>query len=493
MSDLRSWFSKASSSRHGSLSNSRHELPRWRASSPMVASTIPPPIVQSTYAAHLSHPSQSVVIEKAAPLDDRQLEIEADLQFLLDVQAEELERGRRGGIIDDQTSTGSTTPTAHSGRSTSNRHTMRPARRKPGLRSARKGIYNSILALSAVKDEELQLVDAEIDAKDTTLAQMESWEQKRHGLQEARASVDENEDTVRVQRLRQEATTLQQDINHVEMQLFDMKARQRKLLQKAASVENALQAKSATYTSSLSLLEAEVQTFLASTPVDAMRRHDAETSVWQLPPTRRTLDMARAQHAADREAVLLERRDIEHENEALRQGALMWKEVTTQVGGFEMKMRAEMSNMSASGSAWEDPPQSPDPPTSLRDLLQELQPVLESLEFKFKTAEEKDWRLLIAAIGAELDAFRQGKTILEALLGIKPPEPDLVDADPDEGEGRKVIADEGGGREIHELDKSFGTARPALRSRDSSDTEDTDNDPDPELMFSRRDVNEDDH
>ena len=154
MSNIRSPLSKPSSSKRSFLSNSRHELPRWRSPSPMDESMIPPPIVESMYASPSRTVAQSIFVEKPSPLQDRQSELEADLQFLLDAQAEGLVRGLEGGLPDDQTSTGSTTPTAQSVRSASARRTPNPLRRKPGLRRARKGIFNSILALSTVKDDE---------------------------------------------------------------------------------------------------------------------------------------------------------------------------------------------------------------------------------------------------------------------------------------------------------------------------------------------------
>nr|POE86953.1 hypothetical protein CFP56_63985 [Quercus suber] len=493
-----SWFSKASSARRALLSDSHHELPRWRDPSPMTASIIPAPIVQSTYTATPKAPSTSSVIRKPAPLDDRQRDIEADLQFLLDAQADELERGRHGGVSDEQTSTGSSTPTAQSTGSASHRHPSRPVRSKLGLKGARKGIYHSIVALSLVKDEELQVIDAEVHAKDAALAQIDGWEQKRQGLQDARNTIDEHEDTARVQRLKHEAEDLQQEINQVEMQLSDLKARQRKLLRKAASVENAVQAKLATYTSSLSLLDADVQKFLSSTPSDAIshpRSVDGEASVWQLPLKTRTLDMARAHYMGEREAVLAERKTIAREHAALREGAAMWKEVVIQIGAFEKQMRAAMNEMASPPppNAWDESPpqQHPDPSANLRQLLVQLHAVLASIETKFRAAEEHDWRLLIAAIGAELDAFRQGERILQGLLGVHSSSPDeesdLVDA-PSKDEVEEEEEEEDGGREIHELDKSFETTRPTLKRADSSGTEDTDNDPDPELLFSKGDI-----
>ncbi|KAK4545535.1 hypothetical protein LTR36_002885 [Oleoguttula mirabilis] len=510
MAAFSSWFAKASSSRHGLLADSKQELPRWRSPSPMAASMmIPPPIVQSTYLTSPQATPKSVMLERPSPLQDRQSELEADLQFLLDAQAEGLVKGLEGGATDDQASTGSTTPTAQSVRSASARRATRPVRRKPGLRSVRKGIYNSIVALSAVKDEELRAVDAEALDKEGTLAQIDEWEQKRAGLQEATQRADDGEETVRAQRLRQQTDVLQEEINHVELQLSDMKTRHRKLVRQVAAVENSVQAKLASYTSSLSMLEADVQKFLSVKPADSGSRpqsRDGKASVWQLPPKRRTLEMAREQWDGDRDAVLQQRQSIEHEKTALDQGAAVWKDMVAQVTDFEKRLRTEMAglSMSSSHSAWEDPPpqlHEQDNSVRLKELLAHLDTVLDSLETKYKLAEERDWKLLIAAIGAELDALGQGKAILENVLGVTAPSSSSAGQNGHGQEGREDLvaaetatngsssrADtEDAGDEIHGLDKSFETARPPARRMDSDSETD---DPDPDLLFSRHDLSD---
>jgi len=491
MSSTRSWFSKATASKYGLIADTDHELPRWRSPSPMAASIVPPPIVQSVYADSPKVSLKSVVLipERSSPVDDRQTELEANLQFLLDAQAEGLVQGWESGVTDDHTSTGSTTPTAQSVRNGSARRKAR-ARKKPGLRSARKGIYNSILALSAVKDDQLQEIDIHTRKKEDTLVQIDEWVQKRQGLEAASRHVDESEDAVRAQRLRQEAIVLQQEISVVESQLSDMKARQRKLLRIAENALQSVQAKLASYTSSMSLLEAEVQAFLATRPAESeeiSRPQEAHTSMWKLPAKQRTLDMAREQWTSDRDGIMQQRSSIEHEKAALDAGAAVWKDVVTHVADFEKRMRVGMANLSSSQSALheEPPPLSDGSPERLRELLDNLDTVLEHLERQHKFAEARDWKLLIAAIGAELEALRQGRQILQSVLGIT--------AEPEDHSGSLVDTGEGengcetmtgnGGEAIHELDRSFETAR-----RQKTQVSDSEDDPDPELLFSGHDV-----
>lgn len=445
---------------------------------------IPPPIVHRTHQPTANPVAESAIIEKPSPFEDRQHELEADLQFLLDAQVEGLTRGLEGGSSDDRSSTGSTTPTVQSVRGESTRRRSKPIRRQPGLRSARKGIYNSIIALSTLKDDELRDIDDQIEEHDSTLEQIESWEQKRQGLQEASAKFDSSEQTVRVQRLRQEADVLQGEINQVELQLMEMKSRHRKLLRQAADAENSIQAKLASYTNSLRLLEEDVQKFLSVKPSGSDARpisQDGKQSLWELPSKRRTLEMAKEYWNQQRDFSGHERQQHEQEKAAYVEGAAMWKEVVTEVNGFERQLRTEMASLRPSSpnsqSAWEDQTDTGQGPSDgLKGLLTQIDVVVDSLDKKHETAEERGWKLLIAAIGAELDALKRGKQILSSVLGV------TAESDQVEANGQDLIKTDSGD-EIRALDESFHTTRPV--GPGSSIHDDEHDGPSEDLLFSK--------
>lgn len=449
----------------------------------MTASIIPPPIVQSVYGnASKLHTQQQSFYEDATPQqDDRQRELEADLQFLLDAQSEALEAVTRNGAIDDGASTGSTTPTARSIRSLPAR--PRPARRKPGIKSARKGIWSTMTALSALKDEELQGIDAEARDKEQALEQIDAWEKKRQGLMEASQDVDDNTETVRAQRLRQEADVLGEEIHSVELQLADMKARHRKLLRQVAAAENSVQAKLASYKSSMSMLEADIQAFLSLEPKGDAALHqpeDGKASMWQLPAKRRTLEMAKQQWQRDREAVLKQRTSVEHEKVALDEGAAMWQDAVVQITTYERHVRAALvANAKTSPGTGTDAHQENNGHQDLAGLAHEIDSVIENLEAKSAIAQDRHWNLLIAAIGAELEALRQAKKLFGG-SHVEDEQDKLVDAGDSAGAESALSA----GQEIHELDRSFETAKRRPISNGSSASDD---EPDPELLFSSHD------
>ena len=286
--------------------------------------------------------------------------------------------------------------------------------------------------------------------------------------------------TVRVQRLQQQADTLQEEINRVELQLSDLKARHRKLVRQATAVENSVQAKMASYTSSLRILDEDVQKFLAMKPTEGTVRppsREGETSIWELPAKRRTLQMARESWLETKESLTLQRRDILFEKEALDEGAIVWKDVVTKVTEFERRLRAEMAKLPAQADQIVvSGPSNPDHSQQLRDVIGEMRTLAETLEMHFEQAQERNWNLLIAAIGAELEAIRKGREMLEGVLRATEGESeDLVDQSADAEQSPDP------GDEIRKLDQSFDTARRRMSKGNESD-----DDHHPELLFSKQ-------
>jgi hypothetical protein len=327
-----------------------------------------------------------------------------------------------------------------------------------------------------VKAEEIEDIDEDLQSSDQTIEKITGWQQKKQKLQDASKDVGSSEDTVRTQRLRAEADLLQEEINHVELQLADMKARQRKLLKEVSAAENAAQAKLASYTSSLRLLEEDVQRFLSTKPNTTTTRSTStnrSASLWQLPAKRRTLDMAKQYWSDERDTVVRQRESVDLEKAALDEGAVLWKGIVLSLSDFERQLRVDIKTIAESRSnntSMEEAPCSP-------ELLARMDEVIQDLEFKFELATTRNWNLLIAAIGAELDALRRGRQ----LLGGEKSASDCLESQPDASPSDEPSPSSGD--EIRELDKSFETAK-----RRQSNGPAPEDDPDPELLFSQHDV-----
>ncbi|KAK4995176.1 hypothetical protein LTR66_004958 [Elasticomyces elasticus] len=473
--DSKSWFRDLSHSRKSSPA-----LPRWRNPPLPPSLGVPPPIVSSVILPMRSVSSSRHTNPRMPSLERRERYLQSELQTLLDAQGDGLIAGL-GALPDDQTSNGSSTP-----RGSAVIPMRQPRQKRISLRAARRGIYDAIEDLANVKNEESLQLSATISRESGVLEQIQLWERKRDGLNEATKTIREGEEAQRTEGIRQEADALQQAINRMEEQLSAMKARQRKLLRDMESVENNVQAKLSSYTTSLKMLDTEVRNFLTR-PQDQYISvatgtvHGGET-FWALPPDRRSLALAKEHWSEEVARLRLKQEAVDTEKEALEEGAVVWRDVVHEVTDFEKRLQDQMEGMaliSADGESHKE--EDEDPATATSSLLSQMDQTILQIESKLKLAETRNWRLLICCIGAELEAFRQGKLVLEDALGAS--------REPDTGHEHDLnglnssSASESDGSEIHRLDEAFGSS-----PKTGGAGYDTDDEPDPELLISHQDT-----
>jgi hypothetical protein len=459
----------------------------------MSASAVPQPIVNSIYLP--TTPSSSA--NPSVQTDDtlllyrrKQRELEAHLQVLLDAQADALLSGLdaspTSAAEDDGLSTGSSTPTV----SALNPKPQSSSKsEKIDLRHARVGLYATIRRLAQLKSQESQYLAPSLNHFASIVDQLDAWQKKRSALQSRASKIRSGDDQNRALELHKQADDMQSEINELEAKLARLKGDQRKLRAEAQEIENTVDASLASYTAALAMVEDSIQNFL----------HDASASrwtaivnvadmdrFWRSPSQNRTLKSAKDIFGRERDSLVERRRVSDTEREALEEGAIMWRDTVKQVSNFERALSKAMSRMS------KEPQSQVESPAETKELLTMLEQTTTELESKHKLAEERSWKLLVAAIGAELEAFLKGKQILEAALAS-------VTGDAILEETRGTASSSGqlegtqtprgskhdDGEAIRDLDKAFAAKRP---TQSVSDTDTEDDGPDPELLISHQDT-----
>jgi hypothetical protein len=459
----------------------------------MSASAVPQPIVNSIYLP--TTPSSSA--NPSVQTDDtlllyrrKQRELEAHLQVLLDAQADALLSGLdaspTSAAEDDGLSTGSSTPTV----SALNPKPQTSSKsEKIDLRHARVGLYATIRRLAQLKSQESQYLAPSLNHFASIVDQLDAWQKKRSALQSRASKIRSGDDQNRALELHKQADDMQSEINELEAKLARLKGDQRKLRAEAQEIENTVDASLASYTAALAMVEDSIQNFL----------HDASASrwtaivnvadmdrFWRSPSQNRTLKSAKDIFGRERDSLVERRRVSDTEREALEEGAIMWRDTVKQVSNFERALSKAMSRMS------KEPQSQVESPAETKELLTMLEQTTTELESKHKLAEERSWKLLVAAIGAELEAFLKGKQILEAALAS-------VTGDAILEETRGTASSSGqlegtqtprgskhdDGEAIRDLDKAFAAKRP---TQSVSDTDTEDDGPDPELLISHQDT-----
>ncbi|KAL1297856.1 hypothetical protein AAFC00_006383 [Neodothiora populina] len=518
-----SWLGKAVSRYSRSLSpeeaRSTSKTPRWRTPSPIAASMIPPPIVSSTYLT--STPAHSPGGAAPASSTDhdllffrrKQKQLEAHLQILLDAQAEGLLSGLASNTPDDASLSAASTPPANLNarmRSSKNAVSSPQGSGKIGLHDARKAIHTTMRRLALLKAQESDQLTPELEECNALVHQLDVWLRKRERLEERTRQIQQGEEHARARELRQKADDMQNDINDLEARLAQMKAQQTKLRKEAQDCENEVHADLSSYTASLAILEQHSKDFLSDLPPSTL---DVISTLPHQPRVKKlTLDTAREAFSRQRDRLQSQQATIERDREALEDGAVVWKDVVKDVMDFERKLRNDTARLSAEkarpsmdteSDALHDNNTIQSPTNDMQDLLAHLDQTTVQLESKYKLAQTRDWKLLVAAIGAELEAFLKGRDILDAALAASTEQLDqqsFSDA-PNQGGGGEfasqsvyedlrtprgsVMHHARDSEAIRDLDEAFEPKR-SNGTIVSSDTDNESDGPDPELLISHQ-------
>ncbi|KAL1858578.1 hypothetical protein Plec18170_002778 [Paecilomyces lecythidis] len=424
--------------------------------------------------------------------------LQRNLQTLLDAQSEGLLAVLSGDGQDDAISTTNSNPTP-SVSSSSRAPTVpvrQPAQKKIGLRAARRGILKSMRELLALKEEEQRILTIQSDERRNAIRQVESFMSKQKGLEHTISTIQNDHDSRRCHDLKDEARRLEHEISELENKLFEMKARHRSVVNEIAGVENSVEAKLSSYKASLSLLESEVRKYLRHPPLVPL---SVEATFYSLNPKRRTLEMAKEHWAMEQNELDKRRNNVHSEVGALEEGSAVWQEVVKDVTEFEKRLRDEMSRLLQGNSQLlETSQESLGESTGERAkaILKDMEDTTNRVEKKLDLAEEKDWKLLVCCIGAELEALREGRAMLLDLFNLSSdsfrtaPECESTEAKPNDGpEGQEGHDEEHNDPHGDHLSMDNPEPPPDLLrdtspSHEPTRSEDEDDEPDPAWLLS---------
>lgn len=378
-------------------------------------------------------------------LERKERAIHAELQSLLDAQSAGLLLGFGGESAGREGSSdaGSSTPTTRSlARNTGSGGGITPVRQPKrkviSLRGARRGLLRDMGELVEVKNEEVSIIDSEISTRADVLDKVAEWEKRiedvRKQLQQAENTNGEasgSEESNEIAELRTEERAVDNEIREMEDRLLQMKARKRWLGERIKESTNRLDARLSSYRGALREVDSEVRQFLKRPPVPVSAIMGGEEGFMELPASRRTLGMAKEWWDKEVSTLQSRRTEVAKEKEALEEGAQIWSESINAVVDFEDDLRKQMvSNMTQD-------------PELLKAQISKMGEVITKLDGTFKFAETKGWNLLICAIGAELEAFKEGHAILTGALAMMP--------DQENGQEQKDVLDLSDEHDEHEM------------------------------------------
>ena len=357
-------------------------------------------------------------------IERKERAIQRELQVLLDAQSTGLVRGFGGTVGSDAASdAGSATPTTTSaaGRSREREEgggyvpVRQPKKKVLSLRGARRGLLKDMETLAGVKEEESLVLDEEIKRRERVLERAKMWEKRMEAVRGELESYSDGrhdvrgggEESTEILALQKEERDVDNETRDLEDRLMQLRARKNWLGERIREGINRREARLSSYRGALREVESDVKEFLRRPPVERSIVMGKEEGFTALPPARRTLGMA-SEWWSKELAVLSDRKSaVEAEKGALEEGAEIWTSTIETVTAFEEDLRQQMAANKAQDNA------------ALREQVGKMRDVIDKLERNLGIAESKHWNLLVCAIGAELEAFKEGEAILRGALGMR--------------------------------------------------------------------------
>lgn len=335
---------------------------------------------------------------------------------------------------------------------------VRQPRRKPmGLPAARAALARNMSVLADLKAEEDAVLTAALATRKKTLARLKRLARRRNDIvQELRVLESGGQEPLgqELNSLDREREKLSRDITELEERLAGMRSRKKWLDGRIEDVNNQREAGLSSYRNALKEVDANVSILLKRPPVqpldlDAIRlsKVDEEgnrvlVEVEQSPggieflhllPERRTVNMARDWWEAEIRILEERKADVDKDRIALEEGVRVWREACKIVSDYEISLSRQMRGEMDDEGKGKD--KEPTPEEAMRSQLDKLAAVIAGLEELLHRVEVRSWNLLICAIGAELEAFRQAEEMLREVLRTAGFGDEDHDADQNDGDG----------------------------------------------------------
>ncbi|KAK4217427.1 hypothetical protein QBC37DRAFT_276972 [Rhypophila decipiens] len=313
---------------------------------------------------------------------------------------------------------------------------VRQPRKKPlGLRATRAGLARNITLLADLKAEEDANLASALSVRKKALSQLRKLAVRKDGIAEELRTLEASEEaplSQDIRELEEEHQGVTTEISELEERLVGLRNRRRWLEGRMEDTKNLREASLSGYKGALKEVDSKVLTILRKPPVkpldieaiagppmsnshELVDQSPGGTEFLRMRPERRTIEMAREWWEG--EVRILERRkqEVDKERTALEEGVEVWKTAVELITNFETGLRQELRGGQAE-NAGKGKSVALTPEQAMHGQLEKMATVMAGLGECLQIAEERGWNLLICAIGAELEAFREAEGLLRQAL-----------------------------------------------------------------------------
>ena len=322
-------------------------------------------------------------------------------------------------------------------------NTLEPRKEAPvvSLNTARSSIHKALLRLSELKGSESAALTAQQDGIAEFLSSLEALAAKKNGIEDAIREIEAGElagSTLsggrgggngerRIGRnlspssLKDEEASLTSEIHSTETRLYELKARLAHIRRLRQERGNKLAARLSSWKGALADVDKSIQQEvlegrgledLYAALRSAGRKKKEGQGVWTLPKERRTVQLVKEEVNGKAEELAGRKEEVDKEEKACVDGANIWSIVVDKVQAVERRMKVEMRKLGDT----QDFEMPEGAHNGMLGVLELMDVTIGELKEEVTAAGGKGWNLLLCAMGAELEAMRQGREMLQLAL-----------------------------------------------------------------------------
>ncbi|KAI1193135.1 hypothetical protein F5X97DRAFT_51911 [Nemania serpens] len=394
-------------------------------------------------------PSPTKVDQSFRLLERRERQMQQELQHLLDAQDYALEKHLANTSPDNDATPRSWTPVSDP----PNGHVIpvrQPKKRHLSKREARLGIARCMSLLSDLKNEEEAYIATALAERKAALSRLRNLSTKRSSIvAEMKLIESDNHRPVKdeIRKMEHQHRAVCDNILELEEKLRQLKRTKSRLESRIAEAKSARDSELSGYKGALNECDKQIENVMnypkvSILEVEGLMAQDADLRTLagqhisgfeflSLRPERRTPPMAKDWWEGEVQVLELRKVAVDKERAALDEGTKLWQDMLSRLEDHDRHLKSTFDAMSRYASEQQHASKFGDLGEVLKKQYAMCKETTHELEKLYDYTETQGWKLLVTALGAEINYFRGLKTQLGDTLhfvgwadGVVTPRPD---------------------------------------------------------------------
>ncbi|RYC61632.1 hypothetical protein CHU98_g4582 [Xylaria longipes] len=375
--------------------------------------------------AHAQRTPSTKVDQSFKLIERREHQLQQELQQLLDAQDYALEKHLANTTPDDDSTPRSGTSVSD----TPNGHVIpvrQPKKRHMSKMEARLGISRCMSQLSDLKNEEEAYIATALGERKAALSRLRNLSTKRKSIVAEMKAIESDRDQPLkndIKKMEHQHRTVCDDILKLEERLRDLKRTKTKLETRIAEAKSARDSELSGYKGALNECDKRIGDIMSYPEVSVLEieglmaqdadlralvgQHISGFEFLSLRPERRTLPMAKDWWEGEVQVLELRKVAVDRERAALDEGTQLWQDMLGRLEEHDRHLKSTFDVMSDYSSTKQQ--QQTSKFNDLGEILKRqyamCKELTRELEQLYEYTEAQGWKLLVTALGAEINYF----------------------------------------------------------------------------------------